>query len=183
VQAGTNSNPVTITEVPLAEGADGTFQSLDAMAAAVRGEIPPDFSGYQDEANRRAVEQIVSRVAGQDARGEIDACFRFVRDHLTYRNHPLNQQRVQDCQRTLQLGSGDCVSKSVCLATLLACLGYEVRFVAQCPDGQDYSHVYVEARDDQTGEWIALDPVAEDEPMGWFQRLPDGGFETTWPIF
>src|SRR5262245_21982003 len=137
--AGSNSpNPVTVTEVPLADGADGTFQSLDAMAAAVSGEIPPDYSGYRDQANREAAERIVSGVAGQDARGEIDACFRFVRDVLTYRNHPLNQQRVQDCQRTLQLGSGDCVSKSVCLATLLACLGYDVHFVAQCPDGLEY---------------------------------------------
>jgi len=25
--------------------------------------------------------------------------------------------------------------------------------------------------------------VAEDKPMGWFQSVPDGGHETTWPIF
>lgn len=182
--AGSNlQTPVIITYLPLAEGADGTFQSLDAMGAAVRGEIPPDYSGYQDESNRQAAEQIISGVKGQRARGEIGALFDYVCHTVVYRDHPWNQQRVQDCARTLELGSGDCVSKSVCLATLLFALGYDARFVAQCPDDQGYTHVYVEAFDDDAQQWIALDCVAEDKPMGWSQPLPDGGFETTWLIF
>jgi hypothetical protein len=166
----------------LDSGAEGTFQALAIMGACVRGECPPDFSGYQDENNRQVAERIVRNVPGQDSAGEIRALFDYVRDRITYRKHPINQQRVQDCRRTLELRSGDCVSKSVCLATLLAALGYESRFVAQSPDGENFTHVYVEVLTD-AGEWQALDPVAEGHPMGWTQTLPDGGFETPWQIF
>lgn len=181
-QSGFDSLDSGVSYFPLSEGVAGTFESLDAMAQCVRGDCPPDFSGFQDEFNRQAAERLVAEVPSQDVRGEINAVFLFVRDQIPYRKHPFNQQRVQDCRRTLELGSGDCVSKSVCLATLLFALGYEARFVAQCPDGVEFSHVYVEARDD-FGNWIALDPVAEDQPMGWSQSLPYGGFETTWQIF
>jgi transglutaminase-like putative cysteine protease len=166
----------------LDDGAEGTFQTLATMAACVCGKCPPDFSGYQDENNRQAAERIVRNVPSQDTAGEIRALFEFVKDRITYRKHPINQQRVQDCRRTLELRSGDCVSKSVCLATLLATLGYESRFIAQSPDGENFTHVYVEVLTD-SGQWQALDPVAENQPMGWTQALPDGGFETPWTIF
>lgn len=181
VRAGINSHTPAVTYLPMADGAAGTFQALSAMAACVRGEVSPDFSGHQDEFNRRAAESIVSGVHGTDTRGEIAALFFFVRDCLVYRNHPWNQQRVQDCRRTLEIGSGDCVSKSVCLSTMLAALGHPSRFVAQSSDGCEYSHVYVEAWDG--GAWVALDSIVEQATPGWSQQLPDGGFETTWPIF
>ncbi len=177
----TSADPVVL-QYFLEPGAEGTFQTLDAMASCVRGECPPDFSGFQDEWIRQSAENIVRGVPGQDVIGEIRALFNFVKNSITYRQHPVNQQRVQDCRRTLELGSGDCVSKSVCLATLLAALGYTPRFVAQCPDGENYTHVYVEVLLDP-GRWLALDPVAEKQPMGWTQPLPDGGFETPWTIF
>lgn len=162
-------------------GSEGTYQTLDAMAACVRGECPPDFSGCQDEWIRRKAEDIVRNVKGQDANGEIKALFDFVRDKITYRKHPINQQRLQDCRRTLEFRSGDCVSKSVCLATLLAALGYEPRFVAQNLDGNEYSHVYVEV--ETPSGWLPLDPVAETQPMGWTQPLPATGHETVQSIF
>src|SRR5262245_7139502 len=170
-----------IEYLPLAEGSEGTFQSLDAMKAAVLGQIPPDYSGYLDEWNRRAAEKICANAPGQIPHAQIAALFKYVTHAIKYVPHPPNEQHVQDCRRTLEIGSGDCVSKSVCLATLLACLGHVSRFVAQCLDGDSYSHVYIECQ--IKGSWLALDPVAEDKPMGWFQSVPDGGHETTWPIF
>lgn len=178
VEAGT---PITIDYQPMADGAEGTFQALAAMAACVRGEVGPDFCGYQHEPLRQLAERIVRDVPSHDSTGEIAALLLFVRDQVAYRLHPWNQQRVQDAARTLQLGSGDCVSKSVLLATLLLALGYPARFVAQSEDGREYSHVYVEAFD--KGTWVALDPVYPKAEPGWSQALPDGGFETTWPIF
>lgn len=172
----------TIEYRPLAEGSSGTFESLDAMRAAVLGQIPPDYSGYLDEWNIRAAEKICANVPDQNPRAQIAALFNYVAHTIKYLPHPIGQQRVQDCRRTLELGSGDCVSKSVCLATLLACLGHTSRFVAQCPDGDSYSHVYVECQL-ADGIFLALDPVAEDKPIGWSQPLPDGGFETTCEIF
>lgn len=176
----THSNPI-IEYRPLAEGSAGTFQALDAMKAAVFGQIPPDYSGYMDEFNRRAAEKVCAGVPGQDDRAQIAALFDYVTHTIKYVPHPVNQQRVQDCRRTLELGSGDCVSKSICLVTMLASIGHEARFVAQCLDGDSYSHVYVECQ--TPGGYLALDPVAEDKPIGWFQPVPDGGFETTWSCF
>lgn len=176
-----NLDKPSIAFILLESGSEGTYQTLDAMAACVRGECPPHFSGCHDEWIRQKAESIVRSVQGQDADGEIKALFDFVRDKITYRKHPINQQRIQDCRRTLELGSGDCVSKSVCLATLLAALGYEPRFVAQCPDGDDYTHVYVEV--ENASGWFPLDPVAETQPMGWTQPLQEIGHETIQAIF
>lgn len=171
-----------VSYVPLFDGDAGTFQSLDAMKQAVVYGLPPEYSNYQDPLVIRAARSICAGTSGQDAKAQIAALFDFVSHQLKYEPHPFNQQVVQDCKRTIEIGSGDCVSKSVCLSTLLACLGHISRFVAQCSDGEDFSHVYVEALiDDET--WLALDPVAEDQPMGWSQPLPDGGFETTWEVF
>lgn len=176
-----NPDKPSVAYILLEDGSEGTYQTLDAMAACVRGECPPHFSGCNDEQIRQKAESIVRNVPGQDADGEIKALFDFVRDKITYRKHPINQQRLQDCCRTLEFGSGDCVSKSVCLATLLAALGYEPRFVAQCPDGEDYTHVYVEVLTDMG--WFPLDPVAEKQPIGWTQPLPANGHETIQSIF
>ena len=169
----------------LADGADGTFQALALMAAAVRGECGPDYSGFQDEFNIRAAAEI--RRAYRDVTNDpLAALFYFCRDHIAYVDHPFNTQQVQDSRRTIERRTGDCVSKSVCLATLLATQGIHSRFVAQCPDGTDYTHVYVEVWRDG---WIGLDPVAngtDNRPfgdVGWRQALPDGGFESTQEIF
>ncbi len=173
-----------VSLVPLADGSAGTFQTLEAMAQAVRGEIPPDFSGYLDEFNIRAARDICAwgSSPGHNTQRQIAALFNYCSRKIYYLEHPINQQVCQDARRTLELGTGDCVSLSVCLATLLACLGYHSRFVAQCLDGEDFSHVYVEVLTPNSN-WLALDPVARDKPMGWRQAKPDGGFETTWLIF
>ena len=162
----------TIANAPLAHGAQGTFQTLAVMAQAVRGEIGPDFCGYQSP----YIQGFAQRL------GSVDACFNYVSKQIQYLAHPVDAQIVQDACRTLQFRTGDCVSKSVLLATLLASLGYHVRFVAQYySDAQMYSHVYVEAL--LNGDWVQLDPVASDKPMGWSQSLPDSGFETAYEIF
>lgn len=170
-----------VTYSPLAEGAMGTWQTLDAMVACVLGHVPPDYSGYQDPHNIRAARSICVGTSGQDA-ARIAALFNWVITNITYEPHPFNQQVCQDAKRTRELRKGDCVSLSVLLATLLACIGYRSRFVAQFVDGEDASHVYVETLLDD-GEWLALDAVAKDQPLGWRQQTLDGGFETPWEIF
>lgn len=173
---------------PLLDGADGTFQALALMAAAVRGECPPDYSGYRDPFNRAAAARIISAYGnGYSAEAAISALFAFCRDAIAYLDHPWNVQQVQDARRTLERMTGDCVSKSVCLSTLLASQNIHSRFVAQAPSGNEYNHVYVEALTDQG--WIGLDPVASGTmgrpfgDIGWRQALPDYGFESTAEIF
>lgn len=172
----------TIEYRHLFDGDAGTFQTLDAMRDAVLGRLPPDFSGWRDEFNFRVAYEICDGISGQNAQAQIAALFDWVIQNITYTPHPLNQQTVQDAKRTMELRSGDCVSLSVLLATLLACLGYTSQFIAQWPDGEEASHVYVEVFL-PNGETLALDAVAKDQPIGWRQQTLDGGFEVAWEIF
>jgi hypothetical protein len=160
----------------------GTFQALDLMAQCVRGECSPDYSGCNDPYNYRVAALVVERLL--DSNEVAATLFYFVRDKIAYLDHPIGEQVVQDCRRTLEFKTGDCVSKSVCLATLLGSLGIESCFVAQHPTHeQAYSHVYVECNG------LALDSIADgkgNRPLfmpGQRQQLPDYGFETKWSIF
>lgn len=165
----------------LPDGDAGTFETLDAMKACVLGQVPPDYSGYRDGFNCRVAADICATTPGHAAMSQVAALFDFVAHKITYEPHPIDQQVCQDARRTIELGSGDCVSLSVCLATLLACLGYQPYFIAQWLDGESASHVYVGLK--LNGEELRLDPVASDKPMGWSQELLDGGFEVAWEIF
>jgi hypothetical protein len=164
----------------LADGDSGTFQTLEAMKDAVLGRIGPDYSGYRDSFVCRAAHSICAK-SGCSGQAQIAALFDFVARQIKYEAHPIDQQVLQDARRTIEIGSGDCVSKSVLLATLLACFGHKPFFIAQWVDGVSASHVYVGLN--LNGEELRLDPVAEDEPMGWSQPLLDGGFERAWRIF
>lgn len=167
---------------PLRPGLDGTLQTLSVMAQAVRGEISPDHSGWSSPDNQQVAASIVR---GSD--NEAAALLRFIRDQIHYVEHPWDMQVVQDCRRTLESRAGDCVSKSVCLATLLGARGIVSRFVAQAPDGVNHDHVYVEAL--INGQWVPLDPTADGlngRPLGdvgWRHVLPEGGIETPYPVF
>lgn len=169
----------TIEHRPLPDGDAGTFMTLDAMKDAVHGRIAPDYSGFQDPFNIRFAYRIAT---DYNSRNAIASLFNWVIQNITYEPHPLNQQILQDARRTIELKKGDCVSLSVLLATLAACLGIRPRFVAQWVDGESASHVYVETLLDD-GQWLALDAVAKDQPIGWRQQTLDGGFELPWEIF
>src|SRR5215470_1738618 len=136
------SAPISTAYEELPDGVEGTFRSLDAMAQCVRGEIGPDYSGYQDMAIQQIASHLTSRASGSQ-RAEIDALYDFGAHRISYIEHPPNEQVCQDALRTIQIGSGDCVSKSVLLATLLLARGIPARFVAQYTGDSDmYSHVY-----------------------------------------
>lgn len=179
-----HAQTAAITFEPLRDGTDGTKQSLEVMTRAVKGQIAPDFSGFNDPYNQ----QLARRIIG--ASGDIvGSLFRFVRDDIRYVEHPINLQVVKDCRRLIESGEGDCVSKSTCLATLLTTLGYTPRFVAQDPDGKGFNHVYAEVEIYTPGDWVALDPTADGKDgrpfgdVGWRQALPADGVEFVQPIF
>lgn len=183
VFAGNSPTPrPSVTTAQLSEGVNGTFQTLAVMSQCVRGEVAPDFSGFNDDWVRRFALSLVTGCKGEP-HCEFERVFNFVTRNIKYTPHPIDQQIVQDARRTIEIGSGDCVSMSVLLATLLASLGYWVQFIAQYyDDATMYSHVYVMTADENQTE-IRLDPVAKDQALGWSQPLPDGGFETAYEIF
>ncbi len=160
-----------ITKENLTPGFEGTRQTLAAMAALVRGEYPPDFVGYQSEPIRRAALRICQRVPGHNFQSEIESLFIFVRDEIEYRLDPVNTERLQDAQQTLNTGAGDCDDKCILLASLLAALGHVPRFIAQSSDGIEFDHVYVQVLN--AGQWLNLDPTADGKTglplagLGW----------------
>jgi hypothetical protein len=148
-----------ITKENLTPGFEGTRQTLAAMAALVRGEYPPDFIGYQSESIRRAALHICQQSPGHNFQSEIESLFIYVRDSIAYRLDPINTERLQDAQQTLNTGAGDCDDKCILLASLLAALGHVPRFVAQSSDGLEFDHVYVQVL--IGGQWLNLDPTAD----------------------
>jgi hypothetical protein len=165
-----------ITYERLPDGIPGTIRTLAAMAAAVRGDVGPDYCGYRAEVVRRAAIRICMGIWGHDSQGELGALFEFVRDQVRYRADPWDTERVQDPCQTLLLASGDCDDKCVLLAALVASLGYLPRFVVQSQDRQFFDHVYLEV--ERSGQWVALDPTADGQSglelasVGW--RNPTG---------
>ena len=79
---------------------------------------------------------------------------------------------MQDAQRTIETGAGDCDDKVVALCSLLAVAGYVTRFVCggRTPDVLD--HVWCEVYLDWEDSWLALDPTNEQAAPGWFQQFP-----------
>lgn len=175
----------TTTYKPLHDGTAGTKQTLQAMRQAVLYGLAPEFAGYKDQRNIQAARRIA---VGGTVGMQVVNLYEFARDAIEYIDHPWNLQVVQDAIRTIQKRTGDCVSKSVLLSTLLASLNIKSRFVAQAEDDTGFGHVYVEASLD-TGEIIALDPTADGRDgrpigdVGWSQTLNDGGFEYAFEIF
>lgn len=155
---GVFNRQVSIQRERLADGAEGTRRTLATMAAAVRGEIAPDYAGYLDERIRRAALSICSGILGHHHHAELAALLAYCRDQIAYRLDPVETERVQDPMTTLELQSGDCDDKCTLLAALLAAIGHHPRFVAQF-NGSEFDHVYCEAL--VNGEWVALDPTAD----------------------
>lgn len=161
----------------LQPAATGIYQSLEAMAACVRGEIAPDYAGFD---NPKVCQKLQEIQLADWANSPEMAIFNYCQNQIDFVLHPPEMQIVQDALVTIEKGSGDCVSKSVLLATLLAAACVPVWFVTQNVDGQEFSHVYCEAVVD--GKLMALDSSAN-HPAGWRQLLQPAGFETTWLIF
>lgn len=156
------SSPTTYQSVPLADGAAGNIQTLQSMASFVIRDAGQPFA-------RNFALCIVQNVPDHNELAEVTALFQYARDCVAYRMHPLTAQWVQDLQRTASVyGSGDCTSKSVALATLLASLGYysDFRVCNYAPGSGEFSHVFVVACLSD-GTKVPLDPSAPDATPGW----------------
>jgi transglutaminase-like putative cysteine protease len=98
---------------------------------------------------------------------EIDALFDWVKRNIEFRGE--YEETLQSPEATINLGAGDCDDQATLLATMAKSLGYESRFkvIALNDSADEFSHVYVEVRDKQTGVWIALDPTVARAYPGW----------------
>jgi len=163
-----------ISSFDLAEGATGTAQTLDHMAALVRR----DATNLQI---RGKALEIIAGCACHDFTCEIQALYNFVKNEIVYRRDPFHAEWVQDAPRTLFVfGTGDCDCKVVCLATLLASVGHKCRFKVIGLKPHSYKHVYLQVK--TSDGWISLDPTPEAAHPGWegrghtavYEIFPDG---------
>lgn len=162
-------------------GKQGSIQTAAQMARLVREDT------VRDEGLRKFAAQILIN-SGLNShapkRDVIAAIFRYVKQ-FTYIHDPGGSfDSVANARTTIANGFGDCDDLSVLLATLLALVGLQPRFVlARYKEkGKGYDHVYVDVELPQAeGGRIALDPSANRRGAGWeslksIERL-------TYPIF
>ncbi len=98
---------------------------------------------------------------------EIAAVLDWIKRNIEFRGE--NGETLQSPEATLEAGAGDCDCQSTLAAAMLGWLGYQTRFktvsLIDAPD--DLSHVYVEAKDKRTGQWVPLDSTVARSWPGW----------------
>lgn len=150
---------ITVIEIP--NGAEGTRETLKLMARLAKsGKVSPPV--YMK------ARELVAHLAPKDWRGQVEAVYTFVRDHVRYVADPDGMEGLQTADVTLALLAGDCDDKVTLLAALLTSIGHPVQICAvKVGDEKDFSHVA--ARTLMGNGWIWLETTEGPIPMG------DGG--------
>lgn len=169
-----NQNPTDAwtAHETIPDGKAGTVATLRLMRAIVIRDSRNPFV-------RKTAEAIVKGCHGHDFLCEIKALFAFVRDKITYRRDTLTAEYVQDTQRTLEAGVGDCDCKVVALCSLLMALGHKTKFIVIGNQPDDYSHVYCAVLTKEYG-WLPLDPTNERADIGWEAQAVVKGTFPVW---
>lgn len=126
---------------------------------ALQGEDSPQI--------RQLAEHITRGVRQRDYLSEYAAILNWVRKNIRYTRDPRTIEQVSAPISTVQRKTGDCDDMATLLAALVLSVGGQVRFCAgafaQSPMGADGkkmpSHVWAEAFDPGSNQWIVLDPV------------------------
>lgn len=126
---------------------------------------------------REWAKKIVSRVEVNNKKGEAEAIFDFVRDHVRYTKDPAGFEYMQtppvvlEDIRLYQAGqgdrpAGDCDDMTLLSLSLLKSIGFSVAIkVVSFHNHKKFSHVYGMT---QIGyEWVPFDCVRPDQHMGW----------------
>jgi transglutaminase-like putative cysteine protease len=160
LQSGAATNYPPMYSAPIPDGDAGVAQTITYMKSLLYSPV-----GVKSFRVRQAALEAVRGV--ERGQPEIDSVFNWVRDNIEFRGE--FNETLQSPEATLNLGAGDCDDQSMLTAALLASLGYETRFrtVALRGSENEYSHVYAEVRDKQTGQWMSLDTTVESAYPGW----------------
>lgn len=149
----------------LAEGIDGTKQTLRVMRGLVRDSIRSPSQTIRRTADAIIHDSGVSPGNAKNWTGEIRVLHAFVRDHIRYVMDPNGVEMVQTPEKTLEFASGDCDDKSTLLAALLESVGHPARFWAVgFNHDSEFSHVLVETLVGQS--WVPLETIL-DVDVGW----------------
>lgn len=155
------TRPTALGSLP--SGSAGTAETLRLMRDMA--------NRYKTDMQVRGVAlDLVRGLAPRDWVGEVKALFEYVRDSIRYVRDIAGVETLQTPPTTIELEAGDCDDKSTLLASLLASIGHESRFVAVGYRTLGaFQHVYVEAL--LNGKWVPLDATVPRE-FGWSPRPP-----------
>jgi len=139
---------MAFTDRPLPAGFDGVRQTVRAMSALVRMHERTPF-----------LRQLL--LAAHSRRADLPQTLINVLDwvvqNVEYQRDPPDVELVQSPRVTMARRAGDCDDLSVLIASMLATLGYRVRFVVGRVKGRkSYHHVWPEVRT-PAGAWVAMD--------------------------
>ena len=132
---------------------------------------------------RLLAEEIVQDLGSKDYLSEILAVYYFTLGHTRYANDPRTMELVRRPERVAaEIRSGkkpslDCDDLVAFMGALLLALGREVRIVTAAfrhafyREQRQYSHVYLQAAEPRSHEWITLDPVAAEDTNEMFRKI------------
>jgi hypothetical protein len=143
--------------MPLLNGDAGVAQTIDQMRSLVDDAL-------RDPSILRLAKDIVRNVPAFEDYSEAQALYNYVRSNIRFTKDPVNKETLYPPAELLQIRSGDCDDISMLLGTLLMAVGYPARLMTVAANGDDFSHVYVEAQ--INGQWIPMDPARSDSQFG-----------------
>lgn len=174
---GLGRNQVILTSVP--DGEAGTAETIDyAKQLVAEGQTSPVVRALALKFLKRY------HVQPHDKLAEIRAIFSGVLRDFEFRDDPAGTEMLQPAEGIIATGVGDCDDlNAILLCSLLGSIGFATRVVTIKADPErpdEFSHIYMEAQEPESGEWIALD-VARENPQ--FGREPEYFLERKeWPM-
>lgn len=140
---------------------------------------------------RQLAESIASSLPSKDYLSEALAIYYFVLANTRYMRDPRTVELVRApfvTTRTLvagQVPSLDCDDMAALICALVLSTGGQCRVVTVAfrhmfhKGARQYSHVFAQAREPNTGRWITLDPVAADRTKSMLRRVKAA---KVWPV-
>lgn len=142
------------------DGDAGVARTVQLMTSLAHGK-------YGDRSWRVRIAALQAVKGTERGMDEMSAVLDWVKSNIEFRGE--NGETLQSPEATLQAGAGDCDCQSTLAAAMLGWLGYQTRFktVALKDSPDELSHVYVEARDKRSGQWVPLDSTVAQSWPGW----------------
>lgn len=154
---------IKVRRAPLAAGDRGIALTIWVMRKVVEGK-----DGAVNPQVRQQALSIVHGLDSKDKPGQIAAVLNWVKQNIDFRGE--YNETIQSPIVTLQLAGGDCDDHSTLIAAMLKSLGFKTRFQTVAADADDpnqFTHVFAEAFDPTTRQWVALDSTVKESYPGW----------------
>jgi Transglutaminase-like superfamily len=148
----------------LPDGVEGNLRTL----SFVRSMVTEDAA--YDQQVRRTAQEIIAACRPGDFDCEVRSLFEYAQQDIRFVRDPIDVERIADAATTMAEGQGDCVDKSVLLATMLGSVGHLTRGKVVNYRGDvetaGFNHFYLEVQRPE-GTWEPLDPTPSDKEAGW----------------